>query len=145
MKRILLFFFILICFCACEKTEDEISTEQMLIGSWQFKETPERLINNFTVYREDRTIFSGSEHLTFKENGDFIIDSINYGRWELDSIKNIVIDMSSNGGYAVGDFPQPVLNLRIIELNDTLLKVDHSFYRFYPNYYILEPLTKTYK
>ncbi len=140
MKRIILICLIFSGFCACEKTMNEESTAQKLTGTWQFKEPPQRLTNNWMGRCcEDRTIFSGDEHLTFQKNGEFIIDSTRYGTWKLDSVETIMIDMTSSGGYAVGDFPQPKINLKIIELNDTLLKVDHSFYRFYPNIYILEP------
>jgi hypothetical protein len=140
MTRILLIGFIFLCFSSCEKNTDEKSTEQKLIGKWKFKEAPARLTNPWQGHCcEDRTIFSGNEHFSFLKKGDFIIDSTNYGTWRLDSLENIIIDMTQSGGYAVGDFPQPLLKLKIIELNDTLLKVDHSFYRFYPNYYILEP------
>jgi hypothetical protein len=114
--------------------------EQKLIGKWRFKETPARLTNSWEGRCcEDRTIFSGNEHLSFLEGGDFLIDSTIYGTWSLDSLENILVDMTSTGGYAVGDFPQPLIRLQIIELNDTILKVDHSFYRFNPNYYIFEP------
>jgi len=140
MKRILLICILSICFFSCDKNTDEKSMEQRLIGKWRFKETPASLTNSWEGRCcEDRTIFSGNEHLSFLESGVFLIDSTIYGTWRLDSLENILLDMTSTGGYAVGDFPQTLLSLQIIELNDTLLKVDHSFYRFYPNYYVFEP------
>ena len=140
MNRLVAFVLMLFCLVGCDENTVEKTMEQKLIGKWTFKETPQRLTNSWEGRCcEDRTIFSGEEQLTFQKDGVFLIDATIYGTWRLDSLENILIDMESHGGYAVGDFPQPLLSLQIIELNDTLLKVDHSFYKFYPNYYFLEP------
>jgi len=143
IKKLVFYFLIAITLIGCIKESYEKTTKEKIIGTWKFKETPDRLINSWgSGYYEDRTVFSGEEIISFNENGNFLIDSINYGFWYLDSVENIVINMTSSGGYADGYFIQTMLVFEIIELNDTILKVDHSFYKFYPNYYIFEPFNK---
>lgn len=149
VKTIKVLFVVLtmILYNSCNKHKNEVNevnelktTKEKIIGTWKFKVPPQPLINGWMGHYENRSVFSGQEILTFSSNNDFIIDSVKYGTWQLyNSDRNISIDMSSSEGYGVGMFEYYSLDFNIIELNDTLFKVQNDFYRFYENYYYFEP------
>ena len=140
MNRIYFFGLFFLILCSCKKEDKEITTRDKIIGTWRFKEKPAILTNPWMGHIENRTVFSGDEKLTFSKNGNFDIDETKYGLWELDSLENIIIDMSSQRCYAVGDFCMTQLKFEIEIINDTILKVAHNFYRIYDNTYVFEPL-----
>jgi hypothetical protein len=137
---LLLICLILSTFYSCEKdkNKNEKTKVDQIIGLWTFAEKPVQNLNNYEGNLEDRTVFKGSEELTFKGNGDFIIDSINYGTWILDSIQtSILIHLTYKNGYPPDGFTLNYMVFEIINLNDSIMEVYHRYYKFDDNKYKL--------
>ena len=134
LLSILIFLFLF----SCQKDKDESNKKDQIIGMWTFIDKPTQNLNNYQGYIEDRTVFQGNEILTFKSNGNFFIDSINYGDWKLDSTQtNIQIELTYNNGYPPDGFAENSMIFELINLNDSVMEVYHRYYKYYDNKYKL--------
>lgn len=121
----------------CKKDNDStfISKQELIIGKWTFVEKPPQNLNNYQGHIEDRTVFSGDETLTYDKLGVFKIDSIDYGNWLLESTQTrIQINITKGGGYPPLGCPQSAMTFDIVSLNDSLMIVNHWFYKFQNTY-----------
>ena len=116
----------------CEKKSSELDR---ISGTWTFAVKPTQNLNNWQGHVEDRTVFDGSEELTFEPNGDFYIDTVNYGNWIFD--QDILINLTLGMGYPPDGFPVNSMGFEIITLNDSIMEVYHRYYRFDDNKYKL--------
>lgn len=141
IAQVLILSLMLTVFLGCKKDEDSNSVIDQIIGEWTFAEKPTQNLNYFQGNIEDRTIFQGSELLTFSANGNFYIDLINYGHWELDSSKSIIfIELTYNNGYPPDGFPVNFMTFEIIKLTKSTMEVYHRYYKYYDNKYKLSKI-----
>jgi len=135
--RTLHLLFLVLLFSALFSCEKETTESDRISGIWVFAVMPTKNLNNYQGHIEDRTVFDGSEELNFKSNGDFYIDTINYGTWKFDPDQDILIDLTYGMGYPPDGFPQSVMDFEIITLNDSIMEVYHRYYKFTDNKYKL--------
>ncbi|HZK07382.1 MAG TPA: hypothetical protein VFC92_04210 [Bacteroidales bacterium] len=113
------------------------SEPDRITGTWTFAVKPTQNLNNWQGHVEHRTVFDGSEELTFEHNGDFYIDTVNYGTWMFDADQDVLINLTHGMGYPPDVFPQNAMAFEIIKLNDSIMEVYHRYYKFTENKYKL--------
>lgn len=133
-KKYLLVFVLLLIMISCSKHK-----QKLLSKSWVFSEIPNKNLNNYQGYTEDRTIFDGSETITFKSNNTFWVNDIEYGTWFYDhNASSITINQTLYQEYTCCGFGQSTMTWEIITLKKDKLVVNHPYYKYFDNPYKLK-------
>lgn len=87
-------------------------------------------------HSEDRTVFDGTESITFRNDGKFLVNNIVYGSWSYDKKKSVIsIDQVPYQEYSCCGAPQTRMSWEILDLEKNRLIVRHSYYQYYDNQY----------
>ncbi len=113
-------------------------SERLIERDWIFAETPPVNLNSHQGYTQNRSVFNGSETISFKEDGTFLVNDVNYGTWEYDHEKKSISIYSMNGGYSYTGFGQSQMYFEIIKSTRNKLQVYHRYYKYPNNSYDLK-------
>ena len=112
--------------------------KRFLTKTWTFSETPRRNSDTYMGNVEDKTIFEGTESITFTEQGDFLVNNMKYGTWscgEKSSGNTISITQVPYEEYSCCGSGQTYMEWEILELKKNKLVVKHGYYKYPDNQY----------
>ena len=135
-NKYILLSILLFILVSCHKEENN---SDLLIRSWIFSEKPKKNTNNYQGYIEDRSIFDGSETITFKSDSKFFVNSIEYGSWSYDkNVSSIIITQTPYQEYTCCGIGETIMVWDIQTLTKDELIVNHSYYKYLDNQYKFE-------
>lgn len=111
-------------------------SERLITGNWVFAVDPPENLNNYQGFTENRSVFDGSETVSFNSDGRFGVNGVTYGSWTYDhKKKEIYIVQDIAGGYSCCGIVQTTMNWEITRLKQKELQVDHPYYKYENNAY----------
>lgn len=120
---------------SCSKTQ----TKNHLTKTWSFSKTPTKNLNNYMGNVEDRTIFDGTETITFKADGKFLVNNVEHGSWSYNKKSSVIsIDQIPYKEYSCCGTPQTKMEWKVLKIKKDELSVKHSYYKYPDNQYNLK-------
>ena len=111
----------------------------LIARDWRFKEKPQTNLSNFMGHVENRTVFDGSEIISFKSDSSFLVNQIKYGKWILNRTDSLIeITQISNNEYTCCGIGQTTMGWEIKVVTKDEMTVNHRYYRFLENVYKLK-------